>query len=81
MLNPALTEIMANDRLKELQQTGPNGSSRTRSLPTEIATAPRASLRSIRHDRLVDSQRAIGWFLVSVGLRLVVPRTRTGSAR
>jgi hypothetical protein len=78
MFNPALTEMVANDRIAELRRVGaPRSSCARRSALTEIG----ASSRSNRRDHLAGSQRAIGWFLVSVGLRLVVPRTRTGPAR
>ena len=81
MLNPALAEMMASDRIMELQGAARQRSLRARaSVPAETA-APPASSRSIRHDHLANSQRAIGWFLISVGLRLALPRTRTGSAR
>lgn len=80
-MNPTLAEMMANDRITELRRAAARRSSCAGpSVATEIA-APRASYRSVRHEHLVNSQRAVGWFLVSVGLRLAVPRTRTGSAR
>jgi hypothetical protein len=47
-----------------------------RSMPTEAATR-QASFRSVRHVHLANRQREICWFLVSVGLRLALPRTRT----
>jgi hypothetical protein len=78
MLNPKLTEMMASDRIRELQRTSAQGSWRGR---YSVANESAVSRRTSRHDRLIDSQRVIGWFLVSIGLRLVVPRTRTGSVR
>jgi hypothetical protein len=81
VLNPALAEMMAKDRITELRRTAAERRSCTDpSVPSESA-APRASSQSSRHARLANAQRAIGWFLVSVGLRLALPRTRTGPAR
>jgi hypothetical protein len=80
-MNPALTEMVAKDRITELRVAAAKRSHRAgRSVPTD--TAPRhASSRSTRHVHLANPQRAIGWFLVSVGLRLALARTRTGAAR
>ena len=81
MLNPALAEMMAKDRITELRRTAAERRSCTDpSAPPETAVV-QASSRSSRHARLANSQRAIGWFLVSVGLRLALPRTRTGPVR
>jgi hypothetical protein len=81
VLNPALAEMMASDRIMELQGAARQRSLRARASVRAETAAPQASSRSVRHDHLANSQRAIGWFLVSVGLRLALPRTRTGSAR
>ena len=81
MLNPALAEMMASDRITELQGAAAKRSLRARASVRAETAAPPASSRSTRHARLANPQRAIGWFLVSVGLRLALPRTRTGSAR
>ena len=70
MLNPALTEMVASDRIRELQAAAAKRSSPVR---------PPA--RSIRPVPVANPQRALGWFLVSVGLRLALPRARTGSLR
>jgi hypothetical protein len=80
VLNPALAEMVATDRIRELERAAAQRSlcSLRFSVPTETA-APRASSGSIRHAHLGSSRRAIGWFLVSVGLHLALPRTRTGS--
>ena len=79
MTNPGLIELMAQDRMTELRTAAANRALRG-SVPTEIA-ARLTSSRASRHVRLANPQRAIGWFLVSVGLRLAMPRTPTGSAR
>jgi hypothetical protein len=73
--------MMVKDRITDLRtasakrssHAGPDGGAET--------GAPPASLRSRRRVHLANPQRAIGWFLVSVGLRLAVSRTRTGPAR
>jgi hypothetical protein len=79
MMNPALIEMMAKDRSRELQAVAANRPSRS-VVRTATVTRPALS-RSGRHVRLANPQRAIGWFLVSVGLRLAMPRTPTGPAR
>jgi hypothetical protein len=78
-MNPGLIEMMAKDRRTELQAAAANRASSS-AVRTEIAVRP-ASSRSAEHVRLANPQQAIGWFLVSVGLRLAMPRTRTGPAR
>lgn len=81
MLNPALAEMMANDRITQLQAAAAERSSSARASVRAETAAPPASSRSIRHAHLTNSQRAVGWFLVSLGLRLALARPRTGSAR
>jgi hypothetical protein len=81
VLNPALAEMMASDRIMELQGAAMKRSLLARASVRAETAAAQALSRSARHDHLANSQRAIGWFLVSVGLRLALPRTRTGSAR
>jgi hypothetical protein len=82
MTNPALIELMAQDRTMELRTAAANRSWRSwrSAVPVEIA-ARRTTSRPRRQVRPANPQRAIGWFLVSVGLRLALPRTPTGSAR
>ena len=81
MLNPALAEMMASDRITELQGAAAKRSLSARASVCAETATPQASTRSTRRARLANSQRAVGWFLVSVGLRLALPRARTGSAR
>lgn len=78
MLHPALLQIAARDRIAEMQRAGAKRSFGTWSYR---ATEPPAPGHSARDARRVHPQRAIGWFLVSLGLRLAVPRTRPGSGR
>lgn len=80
MLNPALVEMAARDRIAEMQRAGAKRGLGTGSYPAADTTASQAP-RLTRHARRADLQRAIGWFLVSVGLRLALPRTRAGSGR
>jgi hypothetical protein len=81
VLNPALAEMMASDRITELQGAAAKRSLSARASVRAETAAPQASSRSTRRARLANSQRAVGWFLVSVGLRLALPRARTGPAR
>jgi hypothetical protein len=78
-MNPGLTEMMAKDRITELRAGATRRSSR--SGPPPPTTAGPVSSRSSPRVRPVNAQRAIGWFLVSVGLRLAMPRTPTGTGR
>jgi hypothetical protein len=75
VLNPALMEMVARDRTAEMQRTRAK-----RSLGADTTTSQTPSV-TIRPARRADLQHAIGWFLVSVGLRLALPRTRAGSGR
>jgi hypothetical protein len=75
MLNPALAEMAARDRIAEMHQAATK-----RSFGSEETKAATAQL-SIRRARRANPQRAVGWFLVSVGLRLALPRSRAGSTR
>ncbi len=78
-MNPGLMEMLAKDRTTELNAAAANRASRS-AVRTGIDTRPAPS-RSGPRLRRANLQRAIGWFLVSVGLRLAMPRTPTGSAR
>jgi hypothetical protein len=78
-MSPGLTEMMAQDRISELRGGATQRSSCSAGRP--VTTAGPASTRSSPRVRPANPQRAIGWFLVSVGLHLAMPRTPTGSAR
>jgi hypothetical protein len=78
-MNPGLLEMMANDRSREMRAAAVNWSARS-AVHTVIAGHP-APRRSSPQVRLANPQQAIGWFLVSVGLRLAMPRTPSSSAR
>lgn len=78
-MNPGLTEMMAQDRITELRAGAAQRSSHSRA---RLATTARPTpSRSSPRVHPVNPQQAIGWFLVSVGLRLAMPRTPTGTAR
>jgi hypothetical protein len=80
-MNPALIEMMATDRSTELRAAAAKRAPRGGvSVPTE-PSARATSARPGRRAPLANPQREVGWFLVSVGLRLALPRTRTGPAR
>jgi hypothetical protein len=80
MSNPASLELAARDRIAEIQRTAAKRSLGTRS-HLAAATTNTETPTSSRHARRANPQRAVGWFLVSVGLRLALPRARTGSGR
>jgi hypothetical protein len=81
MLNPALAAMMTGERIAELQRADTRRSTRPRSSgPVAVTSSSRPPV-SVRPPRLANRQQAIGWFLVSVGLRLALPRAGAGSAR
>ena len=81
MLNPALAEMAARDRNAELLRAAPKRSLDSRGYrATEERETPTAR-PSVRRARRANPQRAVGWFLVSVGLRLALPRTQAASTR
>lgn len=81
MLNPALVEMAARDRIAEMQRASTKRSLGTGPHLAADTTISQTPLVPVRHARRADLQRAIGWFLVSVGLRLALPRIRAGSRR
>lgn len=81
MLNPALAEMAAHDRIRELRRAGAKRSSGAESRVTTGATRSRRPGWSIQDAHRIHPGQAIGWSLVSIGLRLALPRARSGSAR
>jgi hypothetical protein len=79
-MNPSLIEMMAKDRSAELRAAAANRPSRS-AVGSGVATRRPASFRPSPRVGLANPQRAVGWFLVSVGLRLAMPRTPTRTAR
>jgi hypothetical protein len=81
MLNPALAEVAARDRISELRRGAAKRSSDSRPYPATEATIASNGRGPIQSPRRADPQLAIGWFLVSVGLRLALSRSRGNSIR
>jgi hypothetical protein len=75
-INPALTEMVAQTRMADMQQAA---APRRRAIAGPAATEP--SLLPGLAVRPVAARRAIGWFLVGVGLRLAVSRPRSAAAQ
>jgi hypothetical protein len=81
MLNSALAEMVARDRIAEMHRTAARRSFDSRGYRAMDETkAPTVQL-SVRRAHRPNPRRAVGWFLVSVGLRLALPRPRAGSTR
>ncbi len=81
MLNPALVEIAATERIADMHRTGAKWFRAHRADQPAATTNSQARSVSLRHARLAKPQQTIGWFLVSVGLRLALSRTPGGSPR
>jgi hypothetical protein len=81
VLNPVLAELAARDRIAELRRASAKRSLGAQSRLDADLSGSERPLVSIRDARRSRPQRALGWFLVSVGLRLALPRTRAGSGR
>lgn len=81
MLNPALAEMAVRDRIDELQRARAKRSFGTQSYLAADTTRSQTPGSPARHARRAHSRRAIGWFLVSLGLRIALPRRRAGSSR
>jgi hypothetical protein len=80
-MNPVVAEMMAHTRMADLQRAAaaPSALSRRGTAVGAVRTGrPTAQLGAARSEAV---RRAIGWFLVSVGLRLALPRPRPASAR
>lgn len=81
MFNPALTESMARDRIEDLRRAGAKRSFEARCYAATDRTKPDMALARIERYRRSRPRRAIGWFLVGVGLRLALPAARARSVR
>jgi hypothetical protein len=81
MLHPALVELMARERITERQRVGAKRWFGRREYAVADRTASRSDGVSIRCSPRATPRRAIGWFLVSVGLRLALPPTPPRSVR
>ncbi len=79
-MNPFVAEMMVQSRMADLQRAAiaPSALSRRGTTVRPVSTrGPRAQVGAARPDA---ARRAVGWFLVSVGLRLALPRRRSASA-
>jgi hypothetical protein len=65
MLNAAMLGMAADERIADMRRSA----------------RPRAPHVAARRRRTAHPQQAFGWFLVSVGLRLALPRTRVTPSR
>lgn len=81
MLNPAVAEMAAHDRSTELLRAATRRSVDSRGYRAAAKHKAPTPRLSIRRARRANPQQAVGWFLVSVGLRLALPRSRAGSTR
>jgi hypothetical protein len=80
-MNPVVAEMVAHTRMADMQRAAaaPSALSRRRTAVGPASTRrPRAQAGAAGPEA---ARRAIGWFLVGVGLRLALPRTRAASAR
>jgi hypothetical protein len=80
-MNPTLIEMMARDRIAELQRSGAKRPGGARCYTVADRTKSHTAVAPIRRYRQASPRRAMGWFLVRVGLRLALPRARARSVR
>jgi hypothetical protein len=79
--NPELMRMMAQSEVADRQRAaGPRPCGTRRTLIHRAARTRPASLTTTKAAP-GGFRGAIGWFLVAVGLRLAVPRPRSGSGR
>jgi hypothetical protein len=81
MLNPVLTEMAARERIAQMRRAGAKRAPGSRAYLDTGGTDASAVGPSARPARRGNPQQAVGWFLVSVGLHLALPRSRPGSTR
>ena len=73
-MSPALTEMVARPRVTEMRQTATRRSHGTRWPESHGARRTPTPPAATRWAGPARSRRAIGWLLISVGLRLALPR-------
>jgi hypothetical protein len=78
-MNPVVAEMVAHTRMADLQRAAEAPSAFSRRGGT--TAGPVRSRQSRAQAGPEAARRAIGWFLVGVGLRLALPRPRSASAR
>jgi len=79
-MNPAMIERMAQARMDDMQRVVAPRTDRTRRPTLERAPGSGPGWVLIGAGRPVAARRAIGWFLVRVGLRLALSRPHSASA-
>jgi len=80
-MNPGLMGRMAQSRAADLQRAAAQRPGGTRRPVTHRAAGIRPAPGPTNRVRPSAVRGAIGWSLVAVGLRLAVPRARSGSVR
>ena len=80
MFNPAFIEMAINERVADLRRAH-RRSSVAHATDRAAARAGSRERRRGRRAGVSHPQETIGWLLVSIGLRLVVPRTPARPAR
>jgi hypothetical protein len=73
-MNPAMMEMVARARVVEMREAAAKRSRGPRRLDADRARRTRVPAQRTVSIRPVAPRRAIGWFLISVGLRLALPR-------
>ena len=77
MMNPKLLETAANERIFDLRRAA----ERPAVVHDNRRAASQTPARERRHGHVTSSSQRVGWALVSIGLRLAVPRTPARPAR
>ena len=73
-MNPAMVEMVARARVVEMRQAAAKRSPSGRRLHADGARRTRRPAARSVSIRPAAPRRAVGWFLISVGLRLALPR-------
>lgn len=73
-MSPAMMEMVAQARVTEMRQAAAKRSPGARRPVAKSARRNRAPAEKTMSIRLGAPRRAIGWYLISVGLRLALPR-------
>jgi hypothetical protein len=73
-MNPAMVEMAAQARVVEMRRAAAKRSPDAGRHDAERARRTRAPAEGTVSIRPAAPRRAIGWFLISVGMRLALPR-------
>jgi len=79
-VNPTLTQMVVQTRMADMRRAAARTSDGTRGQISRTVTTRRLPTQTGAACP-VAARRAVGWFLVSVGLRLARPRPRPAAAR